>query len=154
MYLSIVISVQNKEFLMSREYAEARIKEALTQCKGNPTKTRQKVIAWALEDVRLLQGLTKPHLTGITAHAINRVVSKQDDEPEEIHVPEVPETLDMEPETFGKEILGALSGDSAIFGEETYTPKPVTSPGNRKQASQNHIDAIYKMSGQKPDSSE
>ena len=39
---------------MSREYAEARIKEALSQCKGNPTKTRQKVIAWALDDVRLL----------------------------------------------------------------------------------------------------
>ena len=135
---------------MSREYAEARIKEALSQCKGNPTKTRQKVIAWALDDVRLLQGLTKPNLTGITAHAINRVVSKLDEDPEEIHVPEMPQTLDMEPETFGKEILGALSGDNTVFGEETYTPSPVTTSRSREQASQNHSDAIYKMTGQNP----
>lgn len=139
---------------MSREYAEGRIKEALAQCKGNPTKTRQKVIAWAMEDVRLLQGLTVPHLTGITAHAVNRVISKQGEDHEEIEVPPVAEPLDMTPESFGKEILGALSGDSAIFGEETYTPSPVTTPRHRKQASQSHIDAIYKMTGQKPDSSE
>lgn len=133
---------------MSREYAEERIKEALRQSKGNPTKTRQLVIAWAMEDVRLLQGLTKPHLTGITAHAVSRVIHRMGAEPEEIHVPSEPETLDLTPEGFGKEILGALSGDSAIFGEETYVPQAATR--NRKQASQSHIDAIYRMTGKKP----
>lgn len=136
---------------MSRDYAEERIREALVQSKGNPTKTRQKIIAWALEDVRLLQGLTKPHLTGITAYAVNRVINKMDSEPEELHVPDQPEALDMTPESFGKEILDALSGGSTIFGEETYTPSPRTT-GSKKQASQSHIDAIYKLTGKKPDS--
>ncbi len=51
---------------MSRDYAESRIREALKLTKGNPTKARQQVIAWAVEDQRLLLGLTQPHLTALS----------------------------------------------------------------------------------------
>ena len=97
---------------MSRDYAESRIREALKLTKGNPTKARQQVIAWAVEDQRLLLGLTQPHLTGVVAHAINRVIYREglEQEPEEI-LP-TPKSLDMGPETFGKQILNALAGKS------------------------------------------
>lgn len=121
---------------MSREYAEGRIKEALKLSKGNPTKARQRVIAWTFEDPKLLQALARPHLTGIVAHAVNRVIYQKDlDEPE---TPEVPEALDMAPETFGKEILSALQNtDTPMFGQESYAPR-----APRGQASKSHIDAI------------
>jgi len=121
---------------MSREYAEARIKEALKLSKGNPTKARQRVMAWTFEDPKLLHALAQPHLTGIVAHAISRVVYKQDViEPD---VPEAAEGLDMPPETFGKEILAALQGnDTVMFGQESFAPS-----SRRPQASKSHIDAL------------
>lgn len=124
---------------MSREYAEGRIKEALKLSKGNPTKARQRVIAWTFEDPKLLQALARPHLTGIVAHAVNRVVHKQ--ELAEPDVPEAPEKLDMTPESFGKEILNALqSSNTPMFGHEGSAP-----PSRRGQASKNHIDAIRQI---------
>ena len=91
---------------MSREYADKRIREALRLAKGNVTKARQQIMAWTNEDPKLLQALTKPHLTGIAAHAINRVVSSMEsgmDETDE--VPDIPAPLNMPPETFGQEIM-------------------------------------------------
>lgn len=126
---------------MSREYAEERIREALKQTRGNPARARQRVIAWAFEDARLLHALTRPHMTGIVAHAVNRVISKKGLQEEK--VPETPEALDMAPETFGKEILNALqSGNTPMFGQENYAPRQ-----GRKGASQSHIDAIRKLTG-------
>lgn len=121
---------------MSREYAESRIREALKLSKGNPTRARQRIIAWTFEDPKLLQALARPHLSGIVAHAIARVVHKQElDDPE---TPDMPEALDMEPETFGKEILAALqSRNTATFGQENSVP-----PARRPQASKSHIDAL------------
>ncbi len=121
---------------MSREYAEGRIREALKLSKGNPTRARQRIIAWTFEDPKLLQALARPHLTGIVAHAISRVVHKQDVvEPE---APDVPEGLDLAPETFGKEILNALQSDgAAMFGQESNAP-----PMPRGQASKSHIEAL------------
>ena len=126
---------------MSREYAEGRIREALKQSKGNPTKARQRIIAWTYEDPKLLQALAQPHLTGIVAHAVSRVIYKQElPEPE---APEMPASLDMEPETFGQEILAALqSNDTAMFGMEQNAPQP-----RRGQASKSHIEAIKKIAG-------
>lgn len=125
---------------MSREYADKRIREALRLAKGNATKARQQIVAWTNDDPKLLQALTKPHLTGIVAHAINRVVSRMEsgaDEPEEI--PETPASLDMPPQTFGMEIMQALKESNAVFGHEGGL-----TPG-RRQASQRHIDALKKM---------
>lgn len=126
---------------MSREYAEKRIKDALKQARGNATKARQQIIAWTNEDPKLLQALAQPHLTGIVAHAINRVVYKQ--EAEELHddAPETPRGLDMPPDTFGREILKALASDNtAMFGRDTGA-----APVGRRQASQSHIDALKQI---------
>ncbi len=128
---------------MSREYAENRIKEALRLSKGNPTRARQRIMAWTFEDPKLLQALARPHLSGIVAHAVGRVVHKQelDEHDHEHETPEMPETLDMEPETFGKEILAALqSRNTATFGQENSAP-----PVRRPQASKSHIDAMKQI---------
>lgn len=126
---------------MSREYAEKRIREALNLSKGNATKARQQIIAWTNEDPKLLQALAQPHLTGIVAHAVNRVVYKQGVEDHDDHLPEVPQSLDMAPDTFGKEILKALASENTtIFGRDNGA-----GPARRKQASQSHIDALKQI---------
>jgi hypothetical protein len=122
---------------MSQEYAETRIREALKLARGNATKARQQIIAWAAEDQRLLLALARPHLTGIVAHALNRVQARP-----EIMTPDspspLPQPLDMAPDTFGKEILKALSShDTQVFGQEGGAPSQ-----RRKKASQSHIDAL------------
>jgi len=130
---------------MSREYAENRIREALKLTKGNPTKARQQVIAWTYEDTKLLHALGRPHLTGIVAHAVNRVISQQDVAEEGQDVPDAPQVLDMPPATFGAEILSALQNDrTPQFGRESAAPLP-----RRKQASQSHIDALKAMASKK-----
>ena len=62
---------------MSLEYAERRIIKALEAAKGNPTRARQQIIAWSHDDPKLLLALARPHLTGIVAHAVNRVIYRQ-----------------------------------------------------------------------------
>lgn len=126
---------------MSREYAESRIKEALKLARGNATRARQQIIAWTNEDPKLLQALAQPHLTGIVAHAVNRVVYKQGVEDHEDEVPDAPQTLDMAPDTFGKEILKALASENTtIFGRDNGA-----GPARPKQASQSHIDALKQI---------
>jgi len=130
---------------MSREYAEDRIREALKLAKGNATKARQQIIAWTATDARLLQALAKPHLTGIVAHAIDRVIYHQATGDESEEIPATPRPLNMEPDTFGKEILKALqSSDTARFGQEGAVPST-----KRPKASQSHIDAMKKIAGKK-----
>ena len=129
---------------MSRDYAESRIREALRLSKGNTTRARQQVIAWAAEDQRLLLGLTQPHLTGVVAHAINRVLSRTNMETGDIAME--PESLNMPPDTFGRQILNALSStDTPVFGLESGG----LPSGQRKKASQSHIDAIKQMASKK-----
>lgn len=128
---------------MSREYAESRIREALKQCRGNPARARQQIIAWCGEDAKLLQALAAPHLTGIVAHAVNRVAQHQEHEDEESEIPEKPVPVNMEPKTFGEAILKTMrSGNTALFGQESAAP-----PLRRKQASQSHIDALRRLAG-------
>jgi hypothetical protein len=126
---------------MSREYAESRIREALKLCRGNATRARQQIIAWTFEDAKLLQALARPHLSGIVAHAVSRVLSKgAADEAEE--PPPTPPAIDMSPSSFGKEILAALtSKNTAMFGHEGEVP-----PAKKTQASQSHINALKAMS--------
>lgn len=126
---------------MSREYAEDRIREALAQSRGNATKARQQIIAWSTQDQRLLLSLAQPHLTGIVAHAISRVMYRQDTSSEPDEIAAGPMALNMAPDTFGKEILSALSsGDTPVFGLEGNTAQ-----SRPKKASQSHIDALKQM---------
>lgn len=130
---------------MSREYVEERIREALKATKGHPLKTRQRIIAEVMQDHRLLLGLTQGHLTGIVALWVNRVIKKPMPE-EEAPRPAKAKSLDMAPNTFGKEILQALqSGQTPTFGQEMYSARP-----GRKQASQAHINAIKAMAKKTP----
>lgn len=126
---------------MSREYAESRIREALRLHRGNITRARQQIMAWTFEDVKLLQALSRPHLTGIVAHAVSRVVYHQNTEETHEESAEMPKALNMGPDTFGKAILRALASDNtAVFGQESSAP-----PVGRKQASKSHIDALRMM---------
>lgn len=124
---------------MSRDYAEKKIKEALHLTRGNEAKARSQVIAWAMQDQRLLSELVKPHMVGIVAHAIGRVASGKTD-PEPVPLPEVRAELDQG-DSFGMDILKTIAGgDTAQFGQESYG-RPVKKQG----ASQQHIDAIQQM---------
>lgn len=124
---------------MSQEYAVQKIKEALHVTRGNAAKARSQVINWAMEDHKLLKELVRPHMVGITAHAVERVKSGKT-EPEPVPLPEVKGELDKEG-AFGMDILKTIAGgDTAQFGQESYG-RPVKKQG----ASQAHIDAIQAM---------
>lgn len=124
---------------MSREYAEKKIKQALDVTRGNATKARQQVIAWALEDPKLMKQLAAPHMVGIVAHAVGRVMSGKT-EHDIVPLPAHKGELDKEG-SFGMDILRTIAGgDTAQFGQENYS-RPVKKQG----ASQQHIDAIQQM---------
>lgn len=128
---------------MSRKYLEDKIKDALVLAGGNSAKAQKLIIQWAQEDQQLLLQLSKPHLKGVTAHAVGRVVTQmdRDDEP----LPEEPVAMDMGPNSFGKSLLGAMSGqDSAHFGHESSAPRR-----KKKTASQQHINAIHQIAKRK-----
>lgn len=121
---------------MSWDYVEKKIKEALDMTRGNSTQARQQVIAWAMDDPKLLRELVRPHMVGITAHAVGRVISGKT-KPETVPVPEDADAKD----TFGMDILKTIAGgDTAQFGQENYG-RPVKKSG----VSQSHIDAIQAM---------
>lgn len=132
---------------MSLEYAQGRIKEALRIAKGNPTKARQQIIAWCYEDQKLLLALARPHLTGITAHAINRVTYNQNLQDHDEAIPEAPEAVDLPPATFGQEILKSLqSNNTALFGFEDNVPRVA-----RPKASQSHIENLKRLAERRAD---
>jgi len=122
---------------MNRDYAENKIREILLSSGGNATKARQKIIAMALDDTKLLQELVAPHITGIVAHAVNRVMSMK-----EKPKPQAPNPVmqDSKNDPFGMEILKAIAlGNPTQFGRESGVPI------KRQAASQRHIDAIRQM---------
>ncbi len=127
---------------MNRDYAEQKIREALSASGGSDSRARQKIIAEAMEDPRLLQELVAPHLTGIVAHAINRVMTMKE-KPAAPPVPPAPKRADpnAKSDPFGVEILKAIAlGNPAQFGLENNAP-----PARKQAASQRHIDAIRDM---------
>ncbi len=129
---------------MDKPYVEQKIREALKRSGGNMTRARQQVIAWAFEDARLLQELTKAHLSGIVAYNIERVASGRAAAKTEDPIAEIstPKTEDAD---FGMEILKAVAGNSgAVFG---FEPSTLRSHSN---VSQSHIDALRMMASKKP----
>lgn len=121
---------------MSREYSIVKIKEVLHATRGNAVKARQMVIAQAMEDPKLLKELVKPHMVGIVAHAVNRVVSGKT-EPAPIAQAQTQE----EDDSFGMDILKTIAGgDTAQFGQESYGR-----PMKKQGVSKAHIEAIREM---------
>jgi len=128
---------------MSLEYAERRIAEAIKLAKGNTTRARQQVIAWALTDEKLLQALTKSHLSGIVAYNIERVASGRAAAARKAQKPIAKKPANTakpnQKEDFGVELLKAVASSSTeIFGLENGSAG-IKRPG---QVSQNHINAI------------
>ena len=123
---------------MNRDYAEQKIREALSASGGSDSRARQKIIAEAMEDPRLLQELVAPHLTGIVAHAVNRVMTMKE-KPVPV-APSAPAATSKKTDPFGMEILKAIAlGNPAQFGRESGVPM------KKQAASQRHIDAIRQM---------
>ncbi len=121
---------------MSREYAEDKIKQVLELTRGNTTQARQQIMSLCQEDMKLLQELTSPHMTGIIAHAIGRVASGKS-----TAKPTAPQDDEASKKDFGLEILKTIAGgDTAQFGREN-NGRPV----GKREASQSHIDAIQQM---------
>ena len=128
--------------MISRDYAENHIRDVLKSSGGNATKARQKIIAMAFDDTKLLHELVAPHMTGIVAHAVNRVMSMK-----EKPKPEAPKPLPqgVKEDPFGMEILKAIAlGNPTQFGRESGVPI------KRQAASQRHIDAIRQMVSKDP----
>lgn len=123
---------------MSREYADTKIKDALSLCNGNMALARKQIVLLAHEDPALLEALTKPHLDGIVAYQVERVASGRA-EPEKRGIEEIPLEA-LKNEDFGMQLLRAVAAeDVTIFGMEN------ASGAKRKAASKEHIDAIHKI---------
>lgn len=128
---------------MNRDYAERRIREALKANNGNEAKARQQVIAWALDDTKLLHELVAPHITGIVAHAVGRVKTMKE-KPVLKEPAKVKATAAGKEDAFGLEILKAIAmGNPAQFGLESGVAI------KKQQASQRHVDAIRAMVSKK-----
>lgn len=132
---------------MSTSYAENRIREAIKASKGNSSKAQKLIAKWCLEDQSLLQAITAPHMTGIVAHALQRISNKiARGEPapvEDAVIHQEEEGVD-----FGKELLKNFAmGKPAKFAQEGFS-----APMKKKRASQSHIDAIHLLAGKKKQS--
>jgi len=128
---------------MDTGYVETKVKDALKRSGGNITQARQQIILWAMKDHRLLQELTKAHLSGIVAYNIERVASGRAAAKKEIDesVIELSEPTNKEAD-FGMEILKAVADNNgAVFGFEPSTLK------KRQTVSQAHVDALRMMAG-------
>ena len=152
---------------MSLNYIENRIRDALKQADGNVYKARQQVIAWTYEDTKLLHELAKPHLTGIIAYHIERVLgadaAAQDEDAAQEKMsaavgvkpkaatkapPQTAKPAPKQPkkeDNFGMQILRNVAGDNTeVFGFDSGRP------GRPKKASQAHIDALRALAKKPP----
>lgn len=125
---------------MPWNYAREIIEKALNAAGGNATTASRAIMNAASTDARLMNELAAPHLKGIVAHAVAHVIRAQNTPPE-TH-PDDPQALDMPLDTFGRELLGALSGrDTPRFGQEAYGAASTS----HKPASKAHIEAMKKI---------
>lgn len=137
---------------MTIDYAENRIKEALRLSGGNVSQARRQIQAWLYEDHKLVLSLTRPHLNGIIAYAVDRVLNAQlrGEDDSDTDAAEQAETVakakaaaasKRRSDAIGREILKSFAAqDTARFGHENSAP-----PTQRKAASQAHVDAIHLM---------
>ena len=128
---------------MSLNYTENRIKEALRTNGGSAAKAKRQLFSWLYEDHKLLLDITQPHLNGIVAYAVDRVLCRTTKTDEEMFEEEA-ETAALSTsskDTLGKDILkGFIAKDVTHFGQESYGI-----PVRKKAASQKHIDAMHML---------
>ena len=128
---------------MSLNYTENRIKEALRLNNGNVTDAKKQLFAWFYEDHKLLLDITRPHLNGITAYAVQRVLNRMMKSDEEILQEQAEDAArsSSKKDQVGKDILrGFISKEAPQFGQES-----IAVPLRKKAASQNHIDTMHML---------
>jgi hypothetical protein len=128
---------------MSLNYTENRIKDALRLNNGNVNEAKKQIFAWLYEDHKLLLEMTRPHLNGITAYAIQRVLNRMMKSDDEILEEEAQDAVmsSSKKDQLGKDILrGFASKDAPQFGQES-----VSVPLRKKAASQSHIDTMQML---------
>lgn len=128
---------------MAQSYLQKCILEALAKAKGNETKARALIAAQALEDNELLIALSKPHLSGIVAHAVGRQAIQQRAKKDRMEdLPPLPKAPSKGKDNdFALDLLKALGGNNvAKFGVEDAAPRV-----GKKVASQQHVNALKLM---------
>ena len=130
---------------MAQSYLQKCILDALDKAKGNETKARALIAAQALEDNDLLVALSKPHLSGIVAHAVGRqaiqIKAKKDRMEDLPPLPKAPSSKSNKDNDFAMDLLKALGGNNvAKFGSEDAAPRI-----GKKAASQQHVNALKLM---------
>ena len=123
---------------MSLNYTENRIKESLRLNNGNVAEAKKQIFAWLYEDHKLLLDMTRPHLNGITAYTMDRVLRRMIKSDEEIVEDEARDAAMSNQKTTGRDVLrGFISKEALQFGQES-----VGVPLRKKAASQGHIDTM------------
>lgn len=121
--------------LMTIDYAEAKVSEALRLSGGNLAKARRLIHTWLYEDPKLLLELTRPHWNGIVAYAVDRAATRAKNGITPKKAVKKPEKAD----SFGKDVLRSFVAEHAAqFGRES-----AAAPIGKRTASQNHVDAIH-----------
>lgn len=120
--------------MSSQEYTISRVQDAIKQANGNLAQAQRILTDWSIKDQGLLIGLVAPHLKGIVMHAISHENNKKFTT-EEVSSEEV--------DTITSELSEALGQNKRNMDEFGQTPKGVA--GKPKQASQEHVNAIYKL---------
>ncbi len=128
---------------MSINYTENRIKEALRLHSGNVPEAKKQIFAWLYEDHKLLLDVTRPHLNGIVAYAVQRTLNRMTKSDDEI-LEETAEEAAMSSSKkgqVGKDILkGFISKEAPQFGQES-----IAAPLRKKAASQKHVDVMHML---------
>ena len=118
-------------------YALSKILAVLKSCDDDIHAAHRMISKQITEDADLLQGIATPHLKSIISHAIlhaERMEEKKDG------LGQVSAHADIETTMSGLGILqGAADNADQVFGRLSQQPvKPL-------KASQDHVDAIYKI---------
>ena len=128
---------------MSINYTENRIKEALRLNNENINDAQKQIFAWLYEDHKLLLDITRPHINGIVAYAVQRTLNRMIKSDEEIldEVAEDAALSSSKKDQVGKDILkGFISKEAPQFGQES-----VAVPLRKKAASQKHVDVMHML---------
>ena len=135
---------------MAHDYVDQKVNEAIALSGGSDAKATQLLIEWAIDDQMLLLALTQNHLKGIASLAVSHANAKGGGRIEKAKgkstpAPEKPKPIDMPVESFGCDLLNALSSrDTVRFGMEGAVGRPIVT--RKKKASQQHIDSLKKIS--------
>lgn len=129
--------------VMSLNYTENRIKEALRLHNGNTSKAQKQIFAWLYEDHKLLLDITRPHINGIVAYGVDRVLRRMLKTNDELLEDEAQDVA-MSPnkkQSIGKDMLrGFIAKNAPQFGQES-----VQAPLRKKVASQKHVDTMHML---------